>query len=175
MAEIFAYDLTHKHQTKANDCWYACIQMLLTQKKLGLKTKPIGATVANHRSLPILGRTLVASDDNSIFKQVLKDNGLILVAKKQAFNPRYDDSVLEALKKYGPIIIGGMYGRLFGRKKMGHYIVLSGVDQTRNLYKINDPDMKKSEWRTFHRVSKDYWGNVHVPDDCCNAIAADVL
>jgi hypothetical protein len=169
---VFAYDLVHKHQTKANDCWYACIQMLRTQRT-GTKTKTIGDAALNLRNVPILGRTMRASEDSSVFLNILIQNGLTLVAKRaeyEGFLVNHDDDlVVKALQRLGPIMIGGMYGRLFS-KKMGHFIVLSGIDTVRQLFKINDPDKRGPDWRPYFRIKKDYWGLGG--DDGCNAIAA---
>ncbi len=171
---VFAYDLIHKRQTKANDCWYACIQMLRTQRA-GTKTKTIGDAAAKLRKVPILGRTLRAAEDSAYFKQILEQNGLMRVATRHEYNGfivnNDEDVVLKALQRLGPIMIGGMYGRLMGLK-MGHFIVLSGIDTQRQLFKINDPDKRQSDWRTYFDIKNDYWGRLHQPDDGCNAVAA---
>jgi hypothetical protein len=161
---IYAYDLVHKSQTKANDCWYACIQMLKTYKA-GTKTKTIGEA-ALHLHGGILGHTLLADSTRSkSFTKVLDQNNLVCVCKEMYFNIIYPDTVEDALRKYGPIMIGGMYGRLFGFKKMGHFIVLAGIDTDRQLFKIYDPDEKKPDWRSYNRVSKDFWGHLYKNDD----------
>jgi hypothetical protein len=47
---IRVHDITHKKQKKAMDCWYACIQMLLTWQNGQEKTKPRGEAVKGHRN-----------------------------------------------------------------------------------------------------------------------------
>lgn len=166
---IYAYDLVHKKQTKANDCWYACIQMLKTQKA-GTKTKTIGEA-ALHLHKGILGHRLLADmQESKSFANVLKQNNLILVCQLMGFTFNEPETVHEALKRFGPIMVGGMYGRLFG-KKMGHFIVLSGIDTGRQLYKVNDPDQNGPEWREYNRLRKDYFGHLY-PGDQDSAIAA---
>ena len=171
---VLAYDLTHKHQTKANDCWYACIQMLRTQRA-GIKTKTIGDAALNLRNIPILGRTMRAAEDSNVFMTIIAQNGLTRVAKRTEFEGFLvngdEDLIIKALQRFGPIMIGGLYGRLLG-KKMGHFIVMSGIDTDRQLFKINDPDKRMSDWRSYGRIKKDYWGILFNPDDGCNAIAA---
>lgn len=171
---VFAYDLVHKHQTKANDCWYACIQMLRTQRA-GTKSKTVGDAAANLRKVPILGHTMRAAEDSAVFKNILEQNGLMRVATRNEFKgfivDHDEDLIIKALQRFGPIMIGGLYGRLFG-KKMGHFIVLSGIDTGRQLFKINDPDKRMSDWRPYYRIKKDYWGILFKPDDGCNAVAA---
>lgn len=175
---VYAYDLVHKRQTKLADCWYACIQMLRTYRH-GTKTKTIGDAAARLRNVPIIGRTLRAADDNSAFFEILRQNGLMRVATRNEFKNFLTDSddqlVMRALERFGPIMIGGMYGRLLGKKKMGHYIVLSGIDTDRQLYKINDPGESQPDWRSYYRVKKDYWGRTFPPDDGNNAVAAASL
>ena len=171
---VHAYDIVHKKQSKLNDCWYACIQMLKTYRH-GEKTKTIGDAALNLRNVPIMGRTLRAAEDNTVFHEILNQNGLLRVATRNEFKgflANHDDElVLRSLQKLGPIMIGGMYGRLLG-KKMGHFIVLSGIDTERQMYKINDPDKSQADWRSYYRVKKDYWGLTFPPDDGNNAIAA---
>ena len=38
----FTIQLTHKTQTKANDCWYASVQMLKSWANNSVKAKPSG-------------------------------------------------------------------------------------------------------------------------------------
>ena len=163
------FELVHKKQTKANDCWYACIQMLRTYKAGGEKTKTIGDAALNLRKIPILGRTLAAREDNSVFYQIIRDNNLCVVCNTRRFKILEIETIVDTMQALGPIMIGGMYGRLLG-KKMGHFIILSGIDTERQIFLVNDPDKRKDEWRTFHSVQKDYWGTVYT-DDGFNAIA----
>ena len=48
-------EIVHKHQTRLNDCWYACIQMIRTWKHDGAKTKAVGAGVRAHRGRGLFG------------------------------------------------------------------------------------------------------------------------
>jgi hypothetical protein len=43
------------------------------------------------------------------------------------------------------------------------------------MFKINDADRGRADWRPYFRVYKDDWGRVFPPDDGCNAIAARPL
>ena len=166
---IFEYDLNHKKQTKANDCWYACIQMLNTHKH-GIKTKTTGSDAA-HLHKGILGHRLNADVNTSKhFLNVLRQNDLVLVCQLMGFTFNSPETIKDGLERFGPIMIGGMYGRLMG-KKMGHFIVLSGIDTDRQLYKVNDPDTKGPEWRPYDRVKKDFFGTIY-PGDSDSAIAA---
>lgn len=161
---VFAYDLTHKHQTKANDCWYASIQMLKTWKAGGVKTKAAGqATAYLHRG--ILGHRLLADSARSKrFVHVLAENDLMTIPRTEISLTTMElptgfrgASALTALQKYGPIIIGGGYGELGPIKNLGHFIVLAGVDTDRQRYKIYDPDKRAPDWRTLNAVASKWW------------------
>jgi len=151
--------VVHKHQTKANDCWYASIQMLKTWRD-GSKTKADGKHT-QHLHSGILGHRLRAvSAESKHFTYVLTENNLMCLSKLE-FSPWNADNVIECLKRYGPIIIGGDYGEFGPVKGLGHYIVLSGVGGTAasNEYKINDPDLKAPEWRSAKKICDGWWND----------------
>lgn len=144
-------NLTHKTQTKLNDCWYACIQMLKTYQA-GQKTKPTGAAVNAHRKAGALnggfwGHALGANDPQ--FVGILQQNGLQDVSDDVGTNSV--EAIQLYIDRYGPLIIGGDFGqvaRIRGTntwllKGMGHYIVLIGTDP--GVVHIHDP------WHT-HRT-----------------------
>ena len=116
---ILYYEILHKRQTKANDCWYACIQMLRSWRE-GHKAKPQGQAVQNHRDVWAFGRTLSFGSNEG--DDVKRDNGLVSIGSELSA----DDiqSVHKVLKKYGPVIIGGRYGPCGA----GHFVVLNGVN-----------------------------------------------
>lgn len=103
---ILVYDIPHKRQTKMNDCWYACTQMLLSWRE-GEKTKPRGTAVAQHRDVWAFGRTLSFGSNQG--EQVKRDNGLISIGSRLTM----DDvgSVHRVLERYGPFIIGATMAR----------------------------------------------------------------
>jgi hypothetical protein len=127
---ILVYDFAHKKQTKAKDCWYASIQMLLSWRE-GQKSKPKGAAVTKNRDVWALGRTLDFGSDTGA--QVIRDNGLTEIGLE--IDPTAIASVLAALKKYGPFIVGGDYGPC----GMGHFVVVCGVNTTTNMIQRDNP------------------------------------
>jgi hypothetical protein len=127
---IFVHDFAHKKQTKAQDCWYACIQMLLTWQE-GEKSKPRGDAVKKHRDRWALGRTL--GFGSSVGTQVMRDNGLREIGVE--IDPDNVDTVLTALKKYGPFIVGGSYGPCGA----GHFVVVCGVNTKTQMIQRDNP------------------------------------
>lgn len=142
------YHLTHKKQTKLNDCWYACIQMIKTHR-FGTKAKPIGSGVSTHRTGTLLGKSIWGNPlggDDPEFEKILKDNNL----RQLTFNAYTSMDVIEqCLNLYGPIIFGGDFGivvkNVFTGKaaiRAGHYIVVVGVDRSGGNVIVHDPDKK---------------------------------
>ena len=136
----FTYNLTHKTQTKANDCWYACIQMLKTWSQQGVKTKPTGQHTRHLHKGP-LGHRLTADPVNSKhFQHVLTENGLMTLPTA-ILNLRNPDSMHNALTTYGPVMFGGNFGWIIGGliKNIGHYVVVAGVRTGQREYLVHDP------------------------------------
>lgn len=153
---VFAYDLRHKKQSKLNDCWYASIQMLKTQANGGVKTKTSGTHSDYLHSGPI-GHRLNADTASKHYQHVIDENGLKCLPRAEC--PLYlPNKVLEVLKKYGPIMVGGTFGSVLWMKhRFGHYIVLAGVDTDRLLYKINDPNENRALWVAIQEVANNAW------------------
>lgn len=163
MAQLL-YDFDHKKQTKMQDCWYACIQMLLSWRE-GQKTKPKGDAVQNHRDVWAFGRTL--SFGSNTGDQVKRDNGLVSIGSELDA----DDigSVHKALKKYGPIIVGGKYGPCGA----GHFVVICGVNtETDMIYRDNPAWGYGKDWKPLSYL-KDMWtvpGSNTIDDDSAVAL-----
>src|SRR5215831_16574422 len=127
--------LTHKKQSKMFDCWYACIQMLISYDA-GAKTKPHG-TAQTHRQ-GHFGHKLGAGATMDAIKD---EHGLVDVSTR-IFN---SDALTDAAKMnvllhhYGPIMISGTYGgfkipfmnRIVNRSA-NHFIVVAGTDTDNN-------------------------------------------
>jgi hypothetical protein len=151
--------VVHKHQTKANDCWYACVQMLQTWKHGGGKVKPQGIhTMQLHSGL--LGHRLTADWNNSKhFAQVLHENHLRRL-RASGIDFGNLNSVENALRNYGPIMVGGTYGELLRHliKGEGHYIVVAGTDNTNNnKILVFDPWHSQPHWMDQNWVRQNAW------------------
>lgn len=148
-------NITHKKQTRANDCWYACIQMLKTWRAGGVKTKPTGAGVRHHRNLgpfsKVWGNPL--GGDDADFQAILTQNGLQDLMADQMVYTHNLAALQDICDRFGPYIVGGEFGqalRVRGTshwlmKRMGHYIVVVGTDQGSGNVIVHDP------WRS-HRT-----------------------
>lgn len=145
-------NLTHKQQTRLNDCWYACIQMLKTWRA-GAKTKPTGNAVNAHRNAGAFGggfwgHTLGGADPQ--YQAILTENALREVSDSVYTNTATD--LQTAIDNFGPLIIGGDFGqvaRIRGTnnwilKGMGHYIVAVGTDP--GQVHVHDP------WRSHRTI-----------------------
>lgn len=168
----FTYHLTHKQQTKANDCWYACIQMLKTWKAQGKKTKAVG-THTSYLHGGVLGHKLRPDALGSKhFKHVLAENDMITIdnvfgisLKTMELPQGYTGaSALGALMKHGPIIIGGEYGQIkvagqLFMDNLGHFIVLAGLDTASKKYWIYDPDKRYPSWRDATWIADRWWNH----------------
>jgi hypothetical protein len=153
--------VTHKRQTKMLDCWYACIQVLLTTRH-GEKTKPKGNAIANHRKMPLTGKKLSFSSNTGAI--VMKENGLVEMSKYASSSGYNIQDVLTGLKKNGPIIICGAYGPL----GCGHCVVITGADTDLDQIQIEDPGWGKgSKWQSI-----DYLNKMHVTPESAVALAA---
>ena len=140
------YDFPHKQQTKACDCWYACIQMLLSWRE-GVKAKPKGQSVMNHRNVWAVGRTLDFGTNEG--DEIKRDNGLVSIGNLLD----YDDigSVHDILKKYGPFIVGGTYGPC----GLGHFVVIGGVNtNTEMIYRDNPAWGYGKAWKNLSYLKK---------------------
>jgi hypothetical protein len=153
----YVIGIPHKHQTKANDCWYACTQMLLTWKN-GVKTKPAGAHT-NRLHSGLFGHTLHADYlQSKHLSGVLQENGLRLLTTRDVdFN--HFQSVYSVLNRYGPISVGGNFGEVLRHliKGMGHYIVIAGVDEANRRFWVHDPWHTKPQWTDQARVVQLAW------------------
>jgi hypothetical protein len=146
---ILVYDFAHKRQTKAQDCWYACIQMLHTWRA-GEKSKPRGPAVSKHRNIFALGRSLDFSSPQG--RTIQAQNGLTEIGLDLRRNDA--DSVLKALVKYGPFILGGNYGPI----RADHFVVICGVNiGTGMLYCDNPAWNKGKSWEDLSYLDK-AWG-----------------
>ena len=140
------YDFAHKKQTKANDCWYACIQMLRTWQA-GAKSKPLGKTVAEHRDVWAFGRTLGFGSTKGM--QIQADNGLKEIGLELLTDDI--DSIHNALFKYGPFIVGGSYGPCGA----GHFVVICGVNtDTGMIYRDNPAWGYGKDWKPLSYLEK---------------------
>jgi hypothetical protein len=144
---IFQIDVTHKRQTKANDCWYACIQMLLSTRAGG-KTKPLGDMTREHRSIALFGRKICWSDD--VGAQIMNEYGLVSVHNAVSRGSGAAE-ILKCLKSHGPVIITGAYGP-FG---VGHCVVLHGVDTDTDRIATEDPAwFMGASWKPLSYLDK---------------------
>ena len=125
--------IQHKTQTRANDCWYACIQMLRTHRA-HQKSKPQGAGVRIHRNANtgiVWGQKLGASDPQ--FQNILKSNNLIIVPALLS-----DAGYIQgALDEHGPLMVLGDFFSI-GPKQFGHWIVITGTAPNEKVH-IHDP------------------------------------
>jgi len=159
----FVIDIAHKKQTKANDCWYACVQMLNTWKAGGEKTKPRGEHTM-HLHAGLLGHRLHADFvESKHLKGVLNENGLKtlqwdgLAGREKAADPLKITikSIHACLTKHGPIMVIGAFGQVFNIK-VGHYVVVAGVDGPNDRFLIHDPTKQQATWMDralFHELS----------------------
>lgn len=155
--------VVHKHQTKANDCWYACVQMLQTWKNASTgghgKVKPQGAHTM-HLHSGLLGHRLTADPQNSKhFAHVVQENSLRCLPTADV-NFTNLNSVRLALQNFGPIMVGGTFGELLRHliKGQGHYIVVAGTDDTNNNeILVFDPWHSQSHWMAQNWVSQNAW------------------
>jgi hypothetical protein len=158
--------LTHKHQTKANDCWYACTQMLLTWKNKGITAKPniSKGTHTGHLHSGLLGHTLHADHKSKHLDGVLAENDLIALRNLDLSDMKKAE---KALQTHGPIIVGGDYGEILNHliKGLGHFIVVAGVDDQNDKFWIHDPWHKQPQWVDQAWVRDNAWSG-----DACNFI-----
>jgi hypothetical protein len=148
--------VTHKKQTKANDCWYACIQMLNSWRHK-TKTKPTGDhTTYLHSGL--LGHRLHADKvDSKHFTHVLTENKIRCI-KARELRISMPSEVTKALQTFGPVMLGGSYGDV-GPMSFGHYIVLAGISADSSAYFIHDPAKKDPGYRAKEWVESKFWGD----------------
>lgn len=162
---IFELEVPHKKQTKANDCWYACIQMLRSFSKGG-KTKPSTQQHTARLHSGILGHRLHSDPKKSKhFVEVLRENGLKRLGTDRLYLEN-SSLVYQLLVEHGPIMIGGGYGKFGPFKDLGHFVVISGVNTEASKYRINDPAETGSAWRSAKWINDRWW-----KDD--NAIVVD--
>ena len=139
----------HK-RTKANDCWYACIQMLNSWRHK-TKTKPTGEHT-QHLHSGILGHRLHAeSQDPSEggskhFTYVLTENK-IRCLRSSELQLNNHVKLKSNLQEFGPIMLLGSYGDV-GPFAFGHYIVVADVSADGDSYFVHDPSKKNPGWRT---------------------------
>mmetsp|Transcript_1123 Transcript_1123/g.2280 ORF Transcript_1123/g.2280 Transcript_1123/m.2280 type:complete len:222 (+) Transcript_1123:25-690(+) len=136
-----------KKQTKFNDCWYACIQMLRSSMSC-MTVKPVNATEARKSALSkilpskldFVGKPL---DFLSIEgREIMELNGLEVVPEDP------DLSQLETtLRLRGPLIVLGKHLGSWASEQMskltgaGHFRVLSGITNSGSVtgYTMLDP------------------------------------
>lgn len=158
-------NIAHKKQTKLNDCWYACIQMIKTHKANGIKCKPIGTGVTAHREAGAArggfwGHALGKSDTE--FNKIMSDNNIRVLgfADMTSLN-----TIQQCIDIYGPLIVGGDFGkiaRIRGTNKwlmtgFGHYIVLAGTEATNNILYIHDPWRSHGTEMPFATFDQQVW------------------
>jgi hypothetical protein len=146
---VATFNITHKQQTKMNDCWYACIQMIRTHRANGTKTKAIGAAVHTHRAgvklTPWIWGQPIA-DNHPNWSQILLDNKLKELPNQWGTQTTLKE-IQDTMELHGPLIVGGSFGkvgRIFGSdmylaKGQGHYIVVCGTDSQANVVHVDDP------------------------------------
>ena len=160
---ILVHDVTHKKQHKAMDCWYACIQMLLTWQNGQAKTKPRGEAVKGHRDVWALGRTL--DFGTPVGQRVAADNGLLEIGLDVQWNDI--DTVHAALGKYGPFIVGGA----FGPCGAGHFVVICGVNTDTGMVLRDNPAWGYDKaWKPLSYL-KSAWGPKDPPGMMSSASA----
>ncbi|MEX3629185.1 MAG: papain-like cysteine protease family protein [Burkholderia sp.] len=159
-------DVPFKRQTKPADCWYACIQMMLSWKN-GTTTKPMGNSVQQHRS-GIFGRKLAFGSREG--GRIMDDNGLVAVGDKLELND--PASMKSLLENHGPIILVGKFDPL----RQGHFILLTGVDPASRQVAIQDPGWTGgTQWHPLeylNRVTRSP-GSDNVDTYSAVALAAD--
>lgn len=128
---MLIYSIDHKTQTKMMDCWYACIQMVLTYHR-GQREKPRGNALAQHRDIKGVGRRL--DFGSHVGGQIMFDNDLVAIGNELDLDD-IGESVEDVLRRYGPFIVCGKFNRL----KCGHCIVILGVDNIADQIYISDP------------------------------------
>jgi hypothetical protein len=125
-----------KTQFKANDCWYACIQMIRSAVA-GAKTAVAGQSAATHRS-PILGQKL---DFNSpVGAAIIRENNLRDVASQIKLDKM--DTLGRCMQNCGPLIVGGKFAVL---NTQGHFIVISGCNTDTGTVSVYDPGWGKGK------------------------------
>jgi hypothetical protein len=144
----YTINVVHKRQTKMFDCWYACIQMLLSTR-FGEKMNPFGNAVAEHRSRKIIGRKL--SFDKPAGDAIMEQNGLVVAARYVSSSGTTAEEVERGLRIHGPIIVGGKFGPLGA----GHFIALCGVDTDTEMLQFEDPGwFKGNYWKPLDHLGK---------------------
>ena len=129
---IIEYEIVSpKTQTKMNDCWYACIQMLRSTI-MGVKSKPQGDVTLGHRDKRVVGRKLSFGDDNG--KHALLENQLVDVSGLVNFNDL--EGFGDVLLNHGPLIACGKFAFF---NKFGHCIVISGCNTQNGMVTVYDP------------------------------------
>lgn len=159
------FNIVHKHQTKLNDCWYACMQMLRTHRANGTKVKPMGSGVNNHRKAGFAnggfwGQTL--GQDDTEFDTILQQNKLKLLNNA---NLTSTAAIQATLDLHGPIMVGGDFGkigRIRGTHKwmlegLGHFVVVAGVNQQSGKVQIHDPWHTRGTEMSFTDFNAQVW------------------
>ena len=127
------------------------------------------AFLTHHR---LFGHKLNAdSKESKHFLHVLAENDLVIVPSNELYLSM-PETALTALKKYGPIMIGGLFYKVLG-KKFGHYIILAGVDTDVDTYLIYDPAKKSPEWISASLVHRNWWGSMGGSKSAESAFAVD--
>lgn len=133
--------IQHKTQTRANDCWYACIQMLRTHREY-FKTKPEGEGVSIHRNAKAnaIGWELVwgnpLGSDDAQWRNILTSNRLIEVSVL------FSDTtwIQDALNTHGPLMVIGDFVKIGPvSTTFGHWVVITGTNISKDTIHINDP------------------------------------
>lgn len=153
-----------KTQFKANDCWYACIQMIRSAVA-GARTAVAGQTAATHRS-PILGQKL--SFESPVGAQIIRDNGLRDVANQIKLNKM--DMLARCMQTYGPLIVGGKFAVM---NSQGHFIVISGCNTDAGQVSVYDPGWGKGrDTKPWSDITAHIW---KVPGSDVDPAAGSVI
>ncbi|MDM7923681.1 MAG: papain-like cysteine protease family protein [Pyrinomonadaceae bacterium] len=152
----------HKHQSKANDCWYACIQMLRTWKT-GSKTKAAG-TAAAYLHGGVMGHRLNAVGNR--MDDIKKSNNLLAIGDKIDFSDISD--IAKWINHYGPLMVGGDFGapinvpvvQMAIGRMFGHFIVVAGADTGKDRVWIHDPMLWDGKWMSCNRFDSLAWKGI---------------
>jgi hypothetical protein len=162
----------HKHQSKLNDCWYACIQMIRTTH-VGQKTKTVGAD-ANYLHGGAGGHRLGPGGNH--MPGIMHDNQLVDITSRIDLTSIDNGgsggvSIARMLQTRGPFMLIGNFGAAINipviqvavGRVFGHWIVVAGADDmgaTERVW-IHDPMLWAGKWMSLQRLNALYMpGNI---------------
>ena len=166
--------LTHKKQTRANDCWYACMQMLKTHRAGGVKTKVTGPAMQHHRNRGVFsgfwGNDIGSNDGD--FAGVLAQNNLRDISTDiwESGELNSINRVQNMCDRFGPVMVGGRFGqvlRVRGTshwmiKRQGHYIVVVGANPYANTVIVHNPWRSHRTEMPIDRFARLVWQDAEV-------------